>query len=79
LGIETPERLRDWIDIGVYARNDNGEDELIYLNKHKITEQITKLQIVVNRLANKAVIDPRHILIDKKGEDNVSQIESYKE
>jgi len=74
LGIETPVRLRDWIDIGVYATNENGLDELIYLNKHKITEQITKLQVVVDRLPTKAGIDPRHIMIDKNGDDNMAQV-----
>lgn len=73
LGVETPIRPGDWIDIGVYARNENGKDALIYLNKHKITEQITNLQIVVDRLPTKAVIDPRHIMIEKNGDDNVAK------
>jgi aminopeptidase N len=74
-GIEMPVRLGDWMDVGIYARNENGKDEFIYLNKHKITRQITNLQIVVDRLPTKAGIDPRHILIDKNGDDNVAHIE----
>ena len=72
LGVETTVRPGDWIDIGVYAKNENGKEELIYLNKHKITKQITDLQIVVDRLPTKAEIDPRHIMIDKNGDDNVA-------
>ena len=75
LGIETPVPLRDWIEIGIYARNEKGKDELIYLNKHKITQQITNLEIEVDRLPSKAAIDPRHIMIDKNGDDDVVQIE----
>jgi aminopeptidase N len=67
LGIETPVSLRDWIDIGIYAKNEHGKDELIYLSKHKITEPITNLEIVVDRLPSKAAIDPRCIMIDKGG------------
>jgi ABC-2 type transport system permease protein len=74
LGVETSVRLRDWIDIGVYAKNENGKDELIYLNKQAITEQITNLEIVVDRLPSKAGIDPRHLMIDKNGDDNVLRI-----
>jgi flagellar basal body-associated protein FliL len=75
LGVETPVPLKDWIDIGIYARNENGKDEFIYLSKHKITEPITNLEIVVDRLPSKVVIDPRHIMIDKNGDDNVGQVE----
>ena len=74
LGMETSVRLRDWIDVGIYAKDEHGKDELIYLMKHEITEQITNLELVVDRLPSKAGIDPRHILIDKNGEDNVCQI-----
>jgi aminopeptidase N len=72
LGVETSVPLRDWIDIGIYAKKEHGKDELIYLNKHIITEQKTKLEIVVDRLPSKAVIDPRCITIDKnRGDDGV--------
>jgi hypothetical protein len=75
LGVETPVQLKDWIDIGIYARNEKGKDELIYLNKYKITGQITKLEIVVDRLPSKAAIDPRHIMIDKKYDDDEVRVE----
>lgn len=75
LGVETPVRPGDWVDIGVYAKNESGKDQLIYLKKHKITEQITNLQMVVDRLPTKAGIDPRHILINKNGDNKVVPIE----
>jgi hypothetical protein len=70
LGVETSVPLRDWIDIGIYARNEHGKDELIYLNKYKLTEPITNLEIVVDRLPSKAAVDPRCIMIDKNGDDD---------
>jgi ABC-2 type transport system permease protein len=75
LGVETPVPLSDRIDIGIYTRNERGKDELIYLNKHKITTPITNLEIVVDRLPSKVAIDPRYIMIDKNGGDDVVQIE----
>lgn len=75
MGIETSVPIKDWIDIGIYARNEHGKDELIYLNKHKITTPITNLEIVVNRLPSKVVIDPRCIMIEKNGGDDGMRVE----
>ncbi|MTI89557.1 MAG: peptidase M1 [Balneolaceae bacterium] len=70
-GIEDTVEVHDWIDIGVYAEDKNGSQELIYLKKHKITEPLTNIEITVDRRPTKAGIDPLHKLIDREPDDNV--------
>lgn len=74
LGIEVPVGLKDWIDVGVYAPTANGEEELIYLKKHQISNREQPLELMVNKKPSRAGIDPLHKLIDKKVEDNVIQL-----
>ena len=73
-GAEDTMSVNDWIDIGIYSENENGIEELIYLQKHKITEQGTRLEIIVNQEPTKAGIDPLNKLIDRKSEDNIVTI-----
>ncbi|MEP4532970.1 MAG: M1 family aminopeptidase [Cyclobacteriaceae bacterium] len=75
LGVESTIQINDWIDIGVYAEREDGEDELIYFEKHKITDQMTSLEIVVNQKPTKAGIDPLHKLIDRNRKDNIKEFE----
>ena len=63
------------MDVGVYAEGANGEEELVYLQKHKITEQVTELEIVVDRKPTRAGIDPKLKLMDRDGEDNVVEVD----
>ena len=51
------------------------ENELLYLTKHKITEHMTTLEIIVDQKPSKAGIDPLLILIDRDGDDNVMLLE----
>ena len=45
------------------------------MNKHEIAGQQANLQVVVDRLPTKVVIDPRYLMIDKNRDDNVVQVE----
>ncbi|WP_271767813.1 ABC transporter permease/M1 family aminopeptidase [Aquimarina algiphila] len=71
LGVEKSISINDWVDIGIYADGKNGKDKLIYLKKHKITNQITQLELTVNQKPTKAGIDPKYKLIDRKTKNNV--------
>ena len=71
VGNETEIKINDWIDIGVYAQDSEGEDSLIYLKKHFITKKESKLIIKVKTEPFKAGIDPLNILIDRHPDDNV--------
>ncbi len=69
IGMETPIRINDWIDIGVYTQTE-GKEKLIYLQKHKFTEKENTIRIQVNQKPYKAGIDPLHKLIDRHSNDN---------
>ncbi|EZH75631.1 hypothetical protein ATO12_02250 [Aquimarina atlantica] len=74
MGTEKSIPTQDWIDIGIYGDGTNGKEELIYLEKHKITDQITQLEILVNQKPIKAGIDPLNKLIDRKIENNIQTV-----
>jgi hypothetical protein len=78
LGIEKTIDLNDWIDIGIYAKNEEGIEQLIYLEKHKITAQETKVEILVNEKPTKVGIDPTFKLIDRNLDDNIKIISEEK-
>lgn len=75
LGNETAIAMNDYIDIGVYGKDEDGEDKLLYLQKHLIDEQVKTFQITVDRVPLKAGIDPIYKLIDRNPEDNVKDLE----
>lgn len=70
-GNETAIPINDWIDVGVYGTDKNGEDKLLYLKKHKVTQKNNKFTIIVKEEPTKAGIDPINKLIDRHAEDNV--------
>jgi hypothetical protein len=73
-GMETPIPISDWIDIGVYGKDDKGKDKLIYLKKHKITQKENTFTISVSERPRKAGIDPLHKLIDRHSGDNTKSL-----
>lgn len=75
LGSETETLINDWVDIGVFAENEAGKDELIYLERLKITESENEFSVVVDRQPSKVGIDPNALLIDRVPDDNTKNIE----
>ncbi len=73
LGVEKSVGLKDWIDFGVYAESKDGKDTLLYLQKHKIINQVTEIEILVDHQPTKAGIDPTNKLIDRNIRDNVKR------
>lgn len=74
LGKEEEIALGDYIDIGVFKKDENGDDKLIYLKKHKIEENEMNITVVVNEKPSSAGIDPINKLIDRKPNDNVQDV-----
>ncbi|MEZ5040216.1 MAG: M1 family aminopeptidase [Saprospiraceae bacterium] len=75
LGVATAITMNDWVDVGVYATGKDGKEELIYLKKHKITDQKTKIEILVNQQPSKAGIDPLNKLIDRTSSNNLKTLQ----
>jgi ABC-2 type transport system permease protein len=70
VGRETEMPLNDWIDIGIYGEDREGNDKLIYLRKHKITAKEQVINLSVRGRPVRASIDPLHKLIDRHPDDN---------
>ncbi len=68
---DSSKNLASWIDIGIYAKNDEGIEQLIYLEKHKITTQEMNVAILVDDEPTKVGIDPTFKLIDRNLDDNI--------
>ena len=72
-GKETAGKLDDWVDVGVFARGkstDEHDEKVLYLQKHRITQAETTLELVVDELPFEAGIDPYNKLIDRNSGDN---------
>lgn len=74
IGRETSIGMNDWVDIGVYAKEENGSEQLIYLKKHKIQKDETTLVLLLDREPNRAGIDPFNLLIDTDVSDNLKEV-----
>ena len=74
LGEETETAVNDWADIGVYTKDEEGEDKLIYLEKHRIKTGEQTFTIKTNAKPTKAGVDPLNILIDRNPRDNTKKL-----
>ncbi|MEQ9307012.1 MAG: hypothetical protein RJQ14_24070, partial [Marinoscillum sp.] len=79
LGSEEAQELKDWIDIGVFTESGKGKDSLIYLKKHKITQEENEFTLTVGTKPTKAGIDPINKLIDRNPKDNVKTVSEKEE
>jgi len=73
LGNETQVELKEWIDIGVFA--DDDEEELMAWKRVKFDDEKSTVSMVVDSLPSKAALDPRRMLIERVIEDNVKNVE----
>lgn len=77
-GAENSVAVNDWIDIGIYGTDKNGNEELIYIKKHRIKDGFTELEITLDRKPVKAGIDPLNKLIDQEIKNNVVDVSEKK-
>jgi ABC-2 type transport system permease protein len=73
--IEIP--IDNWIDIGIYSKDENGQLLSIYLRKHHFTEKDNLITIQVKHKPGKVEIDPFHKLIDRHPDDNSASVSLY--
>jgi len=72
LGNETEVPINDWIDIGMFA--DDDESDLLFQRRVKIDQEKMDFTFVVDTIPAKAGIDPRHLLIDRVFKDNIKSV-----
>ena len=70
LGNEVKIPIDDWIEVGVYGKDEADKDKLLYLKKHKVNREEMSFEINVSEKPTKAGIDPINKLIDRNPEDN---------
>jgi hypothetical protein len=76
-GEETEVPVDNWIDIGVFAApGENGADpgRPLFMEKRRITEPTTSIEIVVDEEPARAGIDPYNKLIDRNPDNNTVAI-----
>lgn len=63
--------LADYLEIGVFG----ADKEELYLEKHRITRIDNRLTLIVDERPVEVGIDPYHVMIDARREDNWQQVE----
>jgi ABC-type transport system involved in multi-copper enzyme maturation permease subunit len=74
-GVETEIPIDDWIEVGVFGEDESGEETVLYLEKHRVTETEPTFTVVVDERPVRAGIDPYHKLVDRNTDDNVERVE----
>ncbi len=74
-GEETSVALNDWIEIGAFAKPEDGRryGETLYRERKKITSRESTFEFVVDQMPDKAGIDPFALLIDRMPTDNTKK------
>jgi hypothetical protein len=75
-GNETKVPLRDWIEIGAFAKPETGRKygKTLYRERVFLTEPKREFTFTVDAEPEKAGIDPFHLLVDRMPEDNVKKV-----
>ena len=76
-GTESPGKLGDWIEVGVFAQGPSGkeaDEKVLYLKRVYITQENPKLVVVVDQLPYEAGFDPYNKLIDRVSTDNRKRV-----
>jgi ABC-2 type transport system permease protein len=77
-GKETPAKIDDWVEVGVFARGPSGKEEdekVLYLQRHRIASGQPKITVVVDAEPYEAGFDPYNKLIDRVSTDNRKRVE----
>lgn len=78
LGGETEVPMKDWVDIGVFARDadvDAQNQRALYLKKHRLESGEQTITVTVDEKPARAGVDPYLKLIDRSTGDNVTTVE----
>ena len=76
LGNEEPIAVADYVDIGVFGDKtpDAGVGKPLYMQKQKITDSVTTIQVVVDSPPRSVGVDPYNKLIDRNPRDNLLDV-----
>jgi hypothetical protein len=77
-GKETPGKIDDWVEVGVFARGPSGkerDEKPLYFKRHRITSGTPTFTVVVDQEPYEAGFDPYNKLIDRVSSDNRKRID----
>lgn len=77
LGFETEIPVKDWIEIGVFAKpeQETSSGKVLYRKKHYISGKENTITLVLNEKPFEAGIDPMNLMVDLIGDDNLIKVE----
>jgi len=70
-GVETEIPHRDWIEVGVFGEDADGEEIELYREKRRLESGEGTVEVVVDGEPKRAGVDPRNLLIDRVAGDNL--------
>lgn len=73
-GSEKEVAMNDWLEIGLYEEG-KGWNEPLYLQLHRIRSGEQTIKVTVPRKPERGGIDPNHLMIDLRLEDNLMPLE----
>ncbi len=75
-GVETEMPMNDWVEVGVFAptEDDTKPGEPLYLQMHRLVSGQQTITVTVPKKPARAGIDPSHLLIDLKTNDNIEKV-----
>jgi hypothetical protein len=75
-GAETEVPMDDWVEVGAFTDADEGRPgEPLYLETHRVRSGLQRITVTLPRAPVRAGIDPRRLLIDVNGNDNLRAVE----
>lgn len=72
-GYENEVPMNDWLQVGIYEEG-KGLKEPLYLQMHRIRSGEQTIKVTVPRKPERGGIDPAHLMIDLRFEDNIMQL-----
>ncbi|MCF0069669.1 ABC transporter permease [Dyadobacter sp. CY261] len=77
-GVEIVLPINDWIKVGVFAAANEGKQsrERLYLQQHYVNSTNQTITVTVPQKPARAGIDPSHLLIDWKTDNNMKDVKS---
>ena len=74
MGTEKDVPMNNWLEIGIYEEGKE-LNEPLYLQKHRIRSGEQTLKVTVPQKPAAGGIDPNHLMIDLRLEDNIMQLD----
>ena len=71
--------MNDWIDLAIFVKDKNKDEQEILFKKVHITSKENKFSFVIDQKPHSVGIDPYHKLIDRKTSDNTKVVREKKE